>query len=262
MRLRRLLPLLGLVSVGWMAWTGCAAAQEASPPPDAAGPWELALDGSFRRCGLMLGAESGSVGRVLRFPAGCRRALPMINGIVGWRQDGEMIQLLDREGQPVLAFAGPEGDGPRSAETPGGECYSLAQAGTIPPNSRPAAPLVTQAALTTPSSLRGASPETWAGAPSTAASVAGLYTLDRFVEKDVCRVVPRAETAQVTAQVQEGCRDPGLALFDPTAWHYEAGRLTLVARRGHSVELIPVGEGRWRRDPEIGTTFLLRRVEP
>ncbi len=64
------------------------------------------------------------------------------------------------------------------------------------------------------------------------------------------------------AQVQEGCRDPGLALFDPTAWHYEAGRLTLVARRGHSVELIPVGEGRWRRDPEIGTTFLLRRVEP
>ena len=253
MRLRRLLPVLG-----FLTWAGCAAAQEASPPPDAAGPWELALDGSFRRCGLMLGAESGSVGRVLRFPAGCRRALPMINGIVGWRQDGEMIQLLYREGQPVLAFAGPEGDGPRSAETPGGERYSLAQAGTIPPNSRPAAPLVTQAALTTPSSLRGASPETWAGAPSTAASVAGLYTLDRFVEKDVCRVVLRADIAQV----QEGCRDPGLALFDPTAWHYEAGRLTLVARRGHSVELIPVGEGRWRRDPEIGTTFLLRRVEP
>ncbi|TNC13730.1 hypothetical protein FF100_13295 [Methylobacterium terricola] len=247
MRLRRLLPVLGL-----LAWTGCAAAQETGPSRDAAGAWELALDSSFRRCGLMLAAEPGPVGQALRFPAGCRRALPVVNGIAGWRQEGGLIQLLDREGQPVLAFAAPDGDGPRSAEAAGGERYSLAPAGP-----RPAAaetPLVTPAALSTPPVPRDA----WAGAPSTAAGVTGLYTLDRFVEKDVCRVMLQAGEAQV----QEGCRDPGLALFDPTAWHYEAGRLVLVARRGHSVELIPVGEGRWRRDPEIGTTFVLRRVEP
>ncbi|KMO12465.1 AprI/Inh family metalloprotease inhibitor [Methylobacterium platani] len=250
MRLRRLLPALGL-----LAWTGCAAAQEAAPPRDAAGPWELALDGSFRRCGLMLSAEAGPVGQALRFPAGCRRALPVVNGLAGWRQDGELIQLLDREGQPVLAFAGVEGEGPRNAESLGGERYSLAQGGVRPP--APEAPLVTHAALSTLPTPREALRDGPAIAPATAASVTGLYALDRFVEKDVCRVMLRAESAQV----QENCRDPGLALFDPTAWHYEAGRLVLVARRGHSVELIPVGEGRWRRDPEIGTTFVLRRVE-
>ncbi len=251
MRLRRLLPVLG-----FLAWTGGAAAQETGPAREAAGAWELALDGSFRRCGLMLAAEPGPVGQALRFPAGCRRALPVVNGLGGWRFEGGLIQLLDREGQPVLAFAAPDGEGIRSAESVSGERYSLAQAAARP--AAPDTPLVTQVALSTQTSAREASRDSWAGAPATAAAVTGLYTLDRFVEKDVCRVVLRADAAQV----QEGCRDPGLALFDPTAWHYEAGRLTLVARRGHSVELIPVGEGRWRRDPEIGTTFVLRRVEP
>ncbi len=205
---------------------------------------------------MTLAAEPGPVGQALRFPAGCRRALPVVNGLGGWRQEGDLIQLLDREGQPVLAFASPDNEGLRSAEAVTGERYSLAQAGARP--AAPETPLITPAALSTLPNAREAARDGWAGAPATAAAVAGLYTLDRFVEKDVCRVMLRPEGAQV----QEGCRDPGLALFDPTAWHYEAGRLTLVARRGHSVELIPVGEGRWRRDPEIGTTFLLRRVEP
>ncbi|KMO40960.1 hypothetical protein VQ03_13590 [Methylobacterium tarhaniae] len=257
MSLRRLLPVLGLAASAAMG-VGGAAAQESGPPREtgAAGPWELALDGSFRRCGLMLAAEAGPVGQALRFPAGCRRALPVVNGLGGWRQEGDLIQLLDREGQPLLAFAAPEGEGARSAESPSGERYSLAQAGARP--SAPEAPLITPAALSTLPTAREASRDGLAVAPATAAAVTGLYTLDRFVEKDVCRVALKADGAQV----QEGCRDPGLALFDPTAWHYEAGRLVLVARRGHSVELIPVGEGRWRRDPEIGTTFVLRRVEP
>ncbi len=256
MCLRRLPPVLGLIAMGWLAWTGCVAAQDSGPPREAGGAWELALDGSFRRCGLTLAAEAGPVGQIVRFPAGCRRALPVVNGLAGWRREGELIQLLDREGQPVLAFAGSEGDGPRSAETVGGERYSLAQAGVRP--AAPETPLVTPAALSTLPSPREALHDGLPIAPASAAAVAGLYTLDRFVEKDVCRVVLRAGGAQV----QEGCRDPGLALFDPTTWSYEAGRLVLVARRGHSVELVPVGEGRWRRDPEIGTTFVLRRVEP
>lgn len=257
MRLRRLLPVLGLALSAAMG-AGDVAAQEAGPPREtgAAGAWELSLDGSFRRCGVTLAAEPGPVGQALRFPAGCRRALPLVNGLAGWRQEGELIQLLDREGQPVLAFAVPEGEGPRSAEASGGERYSLAQGGARP--AAPEAPLVTQAALSTLPGPREAVRDGLAVAPASAAAVTGLYTLDRFVEKDVCRVMLRAGGAQV----QEGCRDPGLALFDPTTWSYEAGRLVLVARRGHSVELIPVGEGRWRRDPEIGTTFVLRRVEP
>ena len=50
-------------------------------------------------------------------------------------------------------------------------------------------------------------------------------------------------------------------MFDPVRWRYAKGRMTLTAKRGHSIDLVPNGDGRWRRDPEVGTTFLLRRVD-
>ncbi|GJD51137.1 hypothetical protein OPKNFCMD_3889 [Methylobacterium crusticola] len=249
MSLLRLLPLLGLV-----AWAGTALGQEVGLPRDgaaAAGSWDLSLDGSFRRCGLTLAAEAGPVGQAVRFPAGCRRALPLVNGVLGWRYEDGAIQFLDRDGRAVLDFAVPEASGTLSAEAPTGERYNLTLTSA---RSAPETPTLTPAALTAPPTPR----EAWAGIPASAAAVAGLYTLDRFVEKDVCRLVLGADSVQV----QEGCRDPGLAIFDPAAWHYETGRLTLTARRGHSVALIPVGDGRWRRDPEIGTAFVLRRVTP
>ena len=62
-------------------------------------------------------------------------------------------------------------------------------------------------------------------------------------------------------RVVPGCRDGGLEVFDPIRWRYADGRLTLTAKRGHSIDLVPGGDGRWRRDPEVGTTFVLRRVE-
>ena len=36
----------------------------------------------------------------------------------------------------------------------------------------------------------------------------------------------------------------------------------LVAKRGHVVNLVPAGDGAWRRDPDTGVAFVLRRVEP
>ena len=59
-----------------------------------------------------------------------------------------------------------------------------------------------------------------------------------------------------------GCRDSGITVFDPVAWRYAAGHLTLKARRGHAVNLVPLGDGRWRRDPDIGVTLVLRKIEP
>jgi hypothetical protein len=58
----------------------------------------------------------------------------------------------------------------------------------------------------------------------------------------------------------DGCHDRGLAAFDPVTWRYEAGRLTITARRGHEVTLISERDGTWRRDPEIGMTLILRKL--
>ncbi|MBY0299739.1 MAG: AprI/Inh family metalloprotease inhibitor, partial [Methylobacterium sp.] len=88
--------------------------------------------------------------------------------------------------------------------------------------------------------------------------VAGTYALDRFSEKDTCRLALDVGALRVL----DGCRDLGLTVFDPVSWRYDEGRITLFARRGHSVGLVPFGDGRWRRDPETGTTFVLRRVAP
>jgi len=62
--------------------------------------------------------------------------------------------------------------------------------------------------------------------------------------------------------VLEGCHDAGIAAFDPVAWCYEGGRLTISARRGHEVALVSEREGQWRRDPEVGATLVLRKVTP
>ncbi|MEH3145451.1 MAG: AprI/Inh family metalloprotease inhibitor [Methylobacterium frigidaeris] len=246
----RLVPLIGL-----LLWAWPVPAQEAGPPRDAAtaaGAWDLSLTGSYRRCVLTLAPEEAGPGRILRFPAGCRRALPLLNGLAGWRYEDGAIQFVDHEANPVLEFPVPDKPGPLAGQTASGERYALAAMGRGPAEGAP--PAIVPVALPAAGGPAGHG----AVAPRDAGAVAGTYTLDRFVEKDVCRL----SLADGAVQVLEGCRDGGLATFDPASWRYEAGRLTLVARRGHSVELIPTGDGRWRRDPEIGTTFVLRRVTP
>jgi hypothetical protein len=96
------------------------------------------------------------------------------------------------------------------------------------------------------------------------AAVPGVYVVDRYIEKDVCRV--ELGRGMVTAagrheiRLVEGCRDAGLAAFDPVSWRYEGGRLTITARRGHEVTLISERAGQWRRDPEVGAMLVLRRA--
>src|SRR4051794_41844592 len=50
---------------------------------DAAGAWGMSLDGSYRKCRVTLGPEDLGSARPLRFPAGCRRALPILNATAG-----------------------------------------------------------------------------------------------------------------------------------------------------------------------------------
>ena len=63
------------------------------------GTWDLSRDGSTRRCVLTLSSASGEAGRKLSFPAGCRRALPVLSGISGWLFTGRRGPAR-RQGRP------------------------------------------------------------------------------------------------------------------------------------------------------------------
>ena len=81
---------------------------------DAVGAWEIVLDGSHRKCRVTLGADDiGGPGRPLRFPAGCRRALPILNTTATWAFDNGLIRFVGKDGAAVLAFGPREGDDAR-----------------------------------------------------------------------------------------------------------------------------------------------------
>ncbi|WP_425374915.1 AprI/Inh family metalloprotease inhibitor [Methylobacterium segetis] len=255
--------LAALLLAGWPAGLQ---AQEAPPPPfvaslpDAAtgvpGTWDLSRDGSTRRCVMTLTAESGEAGRRLFFPAGCRKALPVLNGIAGWLFTDGAMRLVDRNLRPVLMFARRPDQRSLLASSEGGETYSL-----VPLQiqaMRPPEPPSAEPAETAPSAAGG----TAAAPPQEPGPAPGVYALDRYRDQDVCRLsLAPGDGSAAPVHILDGCRDSGLAIFDPVTWRYASGRLTLVARRGHVVNLVRIGEDKWRRDPETGTTFQLRKIE-
>lgn len=226
----------------------------------APGTWDLSRDGTNRRCVMTLSSESGTAGRRLSFPAGCRRALPVLNGIEGWLFTDGTVRLVDKNVRPVLPFARRPDARSLVARTESGESYSLVPLQIVamaPPTENSGA---TAKPVAVPGTLRSVVPE--APIPGDAPAP-GIYALDRYREQDVCRIELTADAAMpAPVRILDGCRDGGLTVFDPVSWRFANGRLTLNARRGHTVALVPAGEGRWRRDPEVGTTFVLHRVDP
>jgi hypothetical protein len=248
---------------------------------DAAGAWEMSLDGSYRKCRVTLGPEDLGSARPLRFPAGCRRALPILNATAGWAFENGLIRFLGKDGEPVLAFEAREAEQEGLvARTSTGEVFLLAFQ-ERPPQLRPAStstaslqqelesePLQEARRLMPPLYARPVPPQTPID-PNKAppfASVPGVYVVDRYVEHEVCRVslgiAMLDALGRYEARLLDGCHDQGLQIFDPVAWRYEAGRLTLQARRGHQVTLISERDGQWRRDPDVGATLLLRKAGP
>ena len=242
----------------WAAALGLAASPAVAQPDLAAvaGSWELSLDGANRSCRIMLSPDESPVGRVLRFPAGCRRALPIVNRMGGWTTaDPDHVDLLDARGAPMLRFETQDDGMIATAAT--GEVFRLDRPqGFVQTIRLPPPP---------PLGVPQPTPVDPARAPALAA-VSGTYVVDRYAEREVCRIdLGRAMVAasgRFEVRLLDGCRDRGLAAFDPVAWRYEAGRLTITSRRGHEVTLISERDGWWRRDPEIGMTLILRKEPP
>jgi len=232
---------------------------------DAGGVWELSLDGSNRKCQIILMTQGVGATQALRFPAGCRRALPILNTTAGWGLNKGLIRFLGQDGQPLLSFELRSSDqAGLAARGPGGEAYLLE-----PKERAPGSQQLESAAPRLPPRLASPMPRLTPVEPDKAppvAAVPGVYVVDRYLEREVCRISLEPATLDATgrneAHLLEDCHDNGLHVFDPAAWHYEAGRLTLQARRGHQVSFIPEREGQWRRDPDVGSTLVLRKEGP
>ena len=232
------------------------------------GTWDLSRDGTNRRCVMNLRSENGDAGQKLSFPAGCRRALPIVNGIAGWLFSDRGVRLVDRNVRPILEFVRRPDQRSLVAKLEGGETYSLVplDIAAMRPAASAAPDIAGVETAPAPSPLRTAPAvpaelqrTTAATAPAGPGPAPGVYALDRCQERDTCRIT--LDGAGGGVHVVPGCHDGGLEVFDPVRWRYANGRMTLTAKRGHTIDLVPSGDGRWRREPEVGTTFVLRRVD-
>jgi hypothetical protein len=246
------------LSIAAVALAGASTAQPLSRDlEEAAGRWDLSLDGANRSCRVMLSLDESPVGRTLRFPTGCRRALPILNGMGGWIAAGkDRLNLLDAQGQVALQFQRDKEE-TLVARATGGQVFRLERPeDVVQPIRLPPPPPPIGVPQATPIDPDKAPPP---------ASLPGVYLVDRYSEREVCRIDLRrsvlAGSGRFEARLLEGCRDLGLAAFEPVAWRYEGGRLTLTARRGHEVTLISERDGHWRRDPEVGATLILRKTQ-
>ena len=277
------------VAIGVCAEMGGAAAM--------AGPWEIALHDTPRKCGLVLRPEkTDAADLTVALPAGCRRAMPVLVDVGGWSASNDSEVLLDdRVGKPVLTFhvgtsnsllaTGPEGE--TYELTPTGQ-QRIAQAGGIQ-----AAPRANAPAVLTPSATPAAAPAkpqpvqltpatqataakqpeiTTSAAPTHYAGkvgdLAGRYVILRAGAeggKDIGCMLTLDDRARgpggFKAQLAPACRDNGIVVFEPVGWHFERGKLVLTARKGHSAAFDYHADGSWWKEgKESGKALGVRHM--
>lgn len=259
--IRRLLPLL-ILAAGSLP----AAAQTAPLPRDAdkapdairrwLGAWELELAGASRSCTVTLGTEPAGNRRQLRFPATCRRALPILDTAAFWTLTASgQPQFLDAGGKEIIGFQKGTPEAGLDGKGNDGKAYRLA--------SRNHARIAPQSPQNTAAS---AAQRVTIVDPATAPApdaLPGRYVLMRQQNREACRLVlsPAAADGRQPAAFEGLCPDTGLTIFDPVGWRYAGGRLTLVARRGHGTDLV-FENGQWRKDPAVGAPLLMRKLTP
>jgi hypothetical protein len=256
---------------GGLAIAGPAAAQTAVPPrgsdgaPAAVrsllGAWDLELIGQPRKCTVTLGAEPAAQGWQLRFPATCRRALPILNDVRGWSVAANGApNLVDAGGKALIAFAGAGQEPGFQGAGPDGASYRLDPKGHARAQPR-AQPSPAEIAALAAQRRTVVDP---ANAPEPG-TLPGRYAMMRQANREACRLTlnagPLNTAGRAPAAFEGMCPDTGLAIFDPAGWRYADGRLTLVARKGHGVDLV-FENGLWRKDPAVGAPLLLRKLAP
>jgi hypothetical protein len=257
-----------------------AAAQTSSGlhPPDhpsvriIAGAWDLSSPRG-RKCRLQLNQRSAeSKGLIIGLPPVCRATFQALSAAQTWAlaRDGQVV-FLAADGKELARFARTAG-GPLKATLAGDELQLDPAQGRYPNAEQRQAVIAATSppgAASTPNAA--ARPATPAVAIAPAANVPpppatdlpGPYGLLRGDGREVCKVdlkaVPGLRAGLQSASFIGPCADQGLKVFDPAGWRYEAGKLHLVARRGHEIAFVFEGNGQWRKDPPTGAALGLRK---
>lgn len=225
------------------------------------GAWDLELSGAARKCTLTFAAEEVAGGRQLRFPAICRRALPILSQVTSWAvaADGQPV-LNDASGKPVITFTSPSNGKLHPGQGTDGQRYGL--------DARNYARYASRAPASAAEAAAQAAQRRTPVDPATiqpADTVPGRYIMMRQQNREACRIElaagPVAASGEAPARFEGTCDDTGLTIFAPSAWRYAGGRLVLIARRGHSIELV-FERGQWRKDPPVGAPLMLRKAAP
>lgn len=284
------LSLLCVVST-LVAGTMAAVAQTPAPPGlramdhvdvrTVSGSWDIEA-ASGRKCRIQLNPKGNRADLVLGLPTACKATFPRLAGATSWglNDRGEIV-LLGPARNELLRFAR-AGDGPMESGS-GEERFTLASvSGRYPSAEKVQAVRAATGAATAAGQvaavpgfapLRSATGQLVAAprpVPNLAAPaperVPGTYAVLRYAGREVCRMVletrPAAKPGQMQARFVGHCTETGLATFDPVAWKLDKGRLALIARRGHEVQMVYDPDGMWRKDPPTGATLLLNRLGP
>jgi hypothetical protein len=235
-----------------------------------AGQWDLSLNDTNRRCRLVLRADEAGPSLALAMPAGCRRAMPLLTEVGGWKlEPGDHVSFADAHGKEVLAFL-PDGDGPLLAKGPEGETYRLSAAENAAQGQRfGELPAVSVPGFEIPAPA--SAPLSVAATTAPAASsvkpneMAGRYSVLREGGKDTgCMITLDAKARGVKggnkALLAPACRDQGIVIFDPVGWAMEKGKLKLTARKGHHALFEQKGDGTWEKDPKEGKALSLKKM--
>ena len=208
-----------------------ALALDAKSEQSATGVWRLS-QGAGRECTIQLRSEVRGQGRAIGIPPGCRHAMPGVAKVAGWKLQGpDRIELLDKGGASVLAFASDNGE--LTAKGARGEYYALVAANE--PRKPQRAPQAQHAAR---------------GPSVPAGEIPGRYSILRETNKDTGCMLTLHPGGK--AQLAPACRDNGIVVFDPVGWSFSGGRLILRARKGHHANFEYTEDQSWQKDAKEG----------
>ncbi len=261
-------PAAALLLAGLLALPPAAARAAAADPVATAeaGTWDIAFEQANRRCRLNLTRDSAGDGYSIAMPAGCRRAFPLLSGVASWSPgEGGHVLFRTEAGQAALDFGPASGSPFLQAVAGEGDLYTLtptdaARLAAITAAQAAAAPPLAAAVSPAAAAAKPAAPPR----PMTVGQVAGHYAVVRLRKDTGCMVTldddAKGPKGSLKAHLAPACGDQGIVVFDPVGWLLAHGELVLMARKGHTTELMPQDDGTWANAPAGGRVLTLKRL--